>query len=162
VGHPVQPSCRSRVTQSRLHRTSSRWVLSISRGGDSTTSLGSLFQCSVTLRGKKFFLMFRRNFPCFILCPLPLVLSLGTTENSLDHSSCPGERPICSLVLRAPGHPLLTLLGHPVQSAFLVPSLRSWSPACVPGPCGSRVLADSDSQAYFGHSCLLRGFGEAL
>jgi len=30
--------------------------LNISREGDSTTSLGSLFQCSVTLRVKKFFL----------------------------------------------------------------------------------------------------------
>jgi len=48
---------------------------------------GSLFQCSVTLRGKKFFLMFRRNFLCFSLCPLPLVLSLGTTEKSLAPSS---------------------------------------------------------------------------
>jgi len=61
----------------------SRWLLSISREGDSTTSLGSLFQCSVTLRGKKFFLMFRWNFLFFSLCPLPLVLLLGTTEKSL-------------------------------------------------------------------------------
>ena len=38
---------------------------------------------SVTLRGKKFLLMFRRNFLCLSLCPLPLVLSLGTTEQSL-------------------------------------------------------------------------------
>ena len=81
VGHPVQPPCRSRVTQSRLHRTASRRVLNISREGDSTTSLGSLFQGSVTLRGKKFFLMFNWNFLCFSLCPLPLVLLLGTTEN---------------------------------------------------------------------------------
>jgi len=36
---------------------------------------------------KKFFLMFRRNFLCFSLCPLPLVLSLGTTEKSLAPSS---------------------------------------------------------------------------
>jgi len=36
--------------------------LNISREGDSTTSLGSLFQGSITLRGKKFFLMFRWNF----------------------------------------------------------------------------------------------------
>jgi len=35
-------------------------------------ALGSLFQGSVTLRGKKFFLMFRRNFLCLSLCPLPL------------------------------------------------------------------------------------------
>ena len=72
--------CRSRVTQSKLHRTLSRRVLNISREGDSITSLGSLFQGSVTLRGKKFFLMFSWNFLCFSLCPLPLVLSLGTTE----------------------------------------------------------------------------------
>jgi len=68
--------CQSRVTYSRLHRTSSRRVLNISREGDSTTPLGSLFQGSVTLRGKKFFLMFSWNFLCFSLCPLPLVLSL--------------------------------------------------------------------------------------
>jgi len=48
VGHLVQAPYQSRVTYSRLHRTLSRRVLNISRG-DSTTSLGSLFQCSVTL-----------------------------------------------------------------------------------------------------------------
>ena len=56
VGHPVQPSCPSRVTYSRLHRTLSRRVWNISREGDSTASLGSLGQGFVTLRGKKFFL----------------------------------------------------------------------------------------------------------
>jgi len=65
VGHPVQPSCRGRVTYSRLNRTLSRWGLNISREGDSTASLGSLFQGSVTLRVKKLFLVFRRNFLCF-------------------------------------------------------------------------------------------------
>ena len=86
-GSSIQPSCRSRVTYSRLHRTLSRRVLNISREGDSTTSLSSLFQCSVTLRGKKFFLISSWNFLCFSLCPLPLVLSLGTTEKSLAPSS---------------------------------------------------------------------------
>jgi len=62
-------------------------VLNISRERDSTASLGSLFHCPVTLRGKRFFLMFRRNFLCLSLCPLPLVLSLGTTEKSLAPSS---------------------------------------------------------------------------
>ena len=75
MGHQVQPSCRSRVTYSRLHRTASRRVLNISREGDSTTSLGSLFQCSITLRVKKFFLTFSWSFLCFSLCLLPLVLS---------------------------------------------------------------------------------------
>jgi len=48
------------VPYSRLHRKVSRGVLNISRG-DSTTSLGSLFQCSVTV---KFFLVLVWNFPC--------------------------------------------------------------------------------------------------
>ena len=56
-GSPSPPPCRSRVTQSRMPRTTSRRGLNISREGDSTASLGSLFQGSVTLRGKKFFLM---------------------------------------------------------------------------------------------------------
>jgi len=34
VGHLVQPLCESRVTQSRLQRTLSRWVLNISREGE--------------------------------------------------------------------------------------------------------------------------------
>ena len=67
----------------------SRRVWNISREGDSTASLGSLFQGSVTLRGKKFFLMFSWNFLCLSLCPLPLVLSLGTTEKSLGPWSVP-------------------------------------------------------------------------
>jgi len=86
VDHLVQLPCQSRVTYSRLHRTSSRQVLNSSREGDSTTSLESLFQCFVTLKVKMFFLMFRWNFLCFSLRPLPLVLSLGTTERSLAPS----------------------------------------------------------------------------
>ena len=39
------------------------------------------------LRHPQIFLMFRWNFPCISLCLLPLVLSLGTTENSLAPSS---------------------------------------------------------------------------
>ena len=54
----------------------SRWVLNISKEGDSTTSLGNLCQCSVTFTVKKHFLMFRGNLLGFSLCPLPLVLSI--------------------------------------------------------------------------------------
>ena len=36
------------------------------------------FYCSVTLRVRNFFLMFRCNFLCLNLCPLPLFWSLGT------------------------------------------------------------------------------------
>lgn len=49
--------------------------------GGSTTSLGSLFQCSITRRVKKFFLMSVQNF-CSGFCPVPLVLSLRNTKNS--------------------------------------------------------------------------------
>ena len=59
--------------------------LNISSEGDSTTSLGNLFQSSVTHTVKRFFLIFRWNFLCISFCPLPLVLSLGTTEKNLFH-----------------------------------------------------------------------------
>jgi len=57
------------------------------READSTISLGYLCQCSENFTVKKCFLMLRRNLPHFNLCLLPLVLSLGTTEKSLDPSS---------------------------------------------------------------------------
>jgi len=85
VSHLVQPHFQSSVTYSRLHRTLSRWVLNISREGESTSSLGSLFQGSVTLRGKKFFLMFKWNFLCFSLCPFPLVLLLAPLKRVWPH-----------------------------------------------------------------------------
>ena len=47
MGHLVQPPCRSRVTQSRLHRTLSRRGWNISREGDST---GGHSSSGVTLR----------------------------------------------------------------------------------------------------------------
>jgi len=64
----------------------SRWLLKITKDGDSTTSLGNWCQCLVPLTVKRCFLMFRENFLCFSLCPFPLVLSLGTTEKSLAPS----------------------------------------------------------------------------
>ena len=54
--------CQSRVTYSRLHRTLSRYVLNVFREVDSTTSLGNLSECSVTLRVKRFFLILHRFF----------------------------------------------------------------------------------------------------
>lgn len=63
TGGLVQPHCSSRVTYSTLLRIVSRWLFNISREeGDPTTSLGNLFQCSVTPTVKKFFLLFRWNF----------------------------------------------------------------------------------------------------
>lgn len=63
-----------------LCRKASTWVLIISTEGDTTTSLGSLFQRSVILTVTKFFVMFRWSFLCSSLCRLPLVLLLGIAE----------------------------------------------------------------------------------
>uniref|UniRef100_A0A8V0XGV5 EH domain-containing protein n=1 Tax=Gallus gallus TaxID=9031 RepID=A0A8V0XGV5_CHICK len=54
-----------------------------SRDGDSTTSLGSLFQCLTTLSVKKFFLIFKLNLPWCNLRPFPLVPQQFTAGISL-------------------------------------------------------------------------------
>ncbi|XP_052646855.1 uncharacterized protein LOC128143559 [Harpia harpyja] len=81
--HLVQHPCSSLHQQPR---TVSRQIVTVSKDGDSTTSLGNLCQSLVTLTLKKCFLMFRGNLLCFSLCPLPLVLLLGATEKILAPS----------------------------------------------------------------------------
>lgn len=72
--HLVQPLCSSRVPWNTLPRTTSRWFLNnIFRKGDPTTSLGTLCQCLVTLRGKKFLLMLNWNCLWLRLWPCSLV-----------------------------------------------------------------------------------------
>ncbi|KAK4823949.1 hypothetical protein QYF61_008335 [Mycteria americana] len=61
--------------------TSSKRPLNTSRDGDSTTSLGSLFQCLITLSVKKNFLISSLNLPWRNLRPFPLVLSLVGVES---------------------------------------------------------------------------------
>ena len=56
--------CLSRVSWSRLPRTVSSQVLNVSKDGDSTTSLGSLYQCSPTL------LTIKQNFLYFNVYPI--------------------------------------------------------------------------------------------
>lgn len=48
--------------------------------GDSTTSMGNVYKCSILKQGKKCFLMLRQNPLCFSLCLLPFILALGTSE----------------------------------------------------------------------------------
>ncbi|XP_072708486.1 COP9 signalosome complex subunit 5 isoform X2 [Ciconia boyciana] len=55
--------------------------------GDSTTFLGSLFQCLTTLPVKKFFLISNLNLPWHNLRPFPLVLWLVTWEKRLTPTS---------------------------------------------------------------------------
>ncbi|KAJ7417752.1 hypothetical protein WISP_62774 [Willisornis vidua] len=72
-------------SQSTWHKVASRRFLNVSSEGNSTTSLGNLFQWSVT-RTLKFFLIFWWNFLCISFYPLPLALCFGTTEKSLGLS----------------------------------------------------------------------------
>jgi len=54
----------------------SRQLLNTFKDEDSTTSLGSLYQHSVTLTGKTCFLMLTGSLLCVSLCALPLDLNL--------------------------------------------------------------------------------------
>ena len=56
--------------------TTSKRNLNTTRVSDSTTSLGSPFQCLTTLSEMKFFLISSLNHPWCMLRPFPLVLSL--------------------------------------------------------------------------------------
>lgn len=69
-------------TWSWLPNIVSRQLLNLAKDGDSTVFLGSLCQCLVTLTVKQDFLVLRRNLSCTV-CPLSLVLSLGTPGKSL-------------------------------------------------------------------------------
>ena len=60
--------------------TTSKQFLNTSRDGNSTTSLGTLFQCLTTLSVKTFFLISNLNLPWFNLRPFPLILSPVTSE----------------------------------------------------------------------------------
>jgi len=61
-------------------RTTSKHFLNISRDSDSTTPLGSLFQCLTTLSEKNLFLITDLNLPWHNLRPFPLALLLITCE----------------------------------------------------------------------------------
>lgn len=65
------------------NRKATRQVLNISGEGDSAVCLGSLFQCSVTLKVKSS-VRFMWNFLGSSFCVLPLVLLLAPAENSLS------------------------------------------------------------------------------
>lgn len=79
----VQPLCSSMATDSQIPGTTSRRLWSTFKSGGSTASTDNLCQCSVTLTVSISSLMFRGNFLYFSLFPLPLFLSLDSTEKRL-------------------------------------------------------------------------------
>jgi len=66
---------RDIFNQTRLLRALSNLALNVSKDEASTTSLGNLCQCFITLIIKNFFLISSLNLPSLILKPLLLVLS---------------------------------------------------------------------------------------
>lgn len=82
--HLVQLPQSSRVIQSRLSKSMSRWLLSISRDRGYVMSPGNLCKCLVTFTVKKCFLMLGGN-P--LVCAHRLILPLGTTGTCLALSS---------------------------------------------------------------------------
>lgn len=108
----------TRDTQNCLSRTMSRLLLSRSEEGDSTTSFGNLYKC---------LLMFRGNFPCFSLCPLPLVLSLGTAKKSLVLSCFyPPLRYLYTLAKFSSQPPFLLAEQLWVSQPFLTEEMLQW------------------------------------
>lgn len=82
--HLVQLSQSSRVIKSRLSKSMSRWLLSISRDRGYMMPPGNLCKCLVTFTVKKCFLMLGGNPLVCAHCP---ILSLGTTGTCLALSS---------------------------------------------------------------------------
>jgi len=62
----------------------STWLPNISRDSYSTSSLGSLFQCLITVSEKKFFLISNLNLFWCNLGPFPLVLLLLSERGGLS------------------------------------------------------------------------------
>uniref|UniRef100_A0A8C3JB82 Symplekin n=1 Tax=Calidris pygmaea TaxID=425635 RepID=A0A8C3JB82_9CHAR len=127
--HPVQLPGQSRAAQSTSLR-SIQVGLEDLQIWDSTPSLGSLCQGSVTLTPKKFFLRLEWNFPWSSLCPLPLVLSLGTTEKSPAPSSFNPPFRSLSAFRRSPLSLLLSRLKSP-SSLSLSSSGRCSNPLII-------------------------------
>ena len=70
------PQAQPQPTPTSLSATSPR-LWNTSRGGDSTTSLGSLCWCITTLSKQTFFLLFNLTHSWCNLRPLPLILPLS-------------------------------------------------------------------------------------
>lgn len=110
-GHLVQHPCSNISTSCRFPCSVSRCVLNISKECNSTSSMGHLCQCFVTLT--LCFLVFRRGLLSFLLCPLP------------PWSFCSPRRAV-------PSQPLLTGEGlqslHHLCDPLLVSSLDPSTP----------------------------------
>jgi len=102
--------------------TASKWFLNTSRDGDSTTSLGSLFQCLTTLPVKKFFLISKLNLP---RCNLGRFGAVYNTNTRRGHS--------CLSFIKANTHKTPT---HTTSLGLLGAVRASASQHMGPSSCG--------------------------
>lgn len=81
---PCQSPCSKQRQLEEIAQDLSSWVWSIAKDGDSSTSLDNPVPVFNHLYSKKAFFvcLFKWNCLSFSLCPLPLLLSLGSTEES--------------------------------------------------------------------------------
>ena len=91
----------------------------------------SLFQCSVTLTGKKFLFTFVWSFLCSSLCLLSLVLSLGITKNSLAPSTWLLPFRYLYILIRSPVS-LLQAEESQISQPFLVREMLQATHLCGP------------------------------
>ena len=88
------------------------------QGGDFTTFLDNLCQCSKTYTVMKSFLIFRGNILCSSLCPLLLILSLRTVEKSLAPSTLYQLFRYLQALIKSPLSLLFLSLNGPRFSGF--------------------------------------------
>lgn len=119
-----------RVSNIRLPRPTSCWVLNVSKDADSTISLGNLFQYWITLRVKQWLSVFRWNFLVFNLCPSLLLLSASTAEKSLAHSSSFLPIKYSYTLLRSPLNLIFSRLNSLLEGwKVCYPEIQGCSPA---------------------------------
>lgn len=122
------PLC-SRVTQSQLPRTISKWLLSAPRW-ETPQYLRAACWSARSPQQQNCFLMFIRSLLCFTLSPWPLILSLGTTESLASSSLCLSLKYLC--ILQDPLEPFLLLAKYSQLSepSFMQELLQSLSRLC--------------------------------
>jgi len=101
-GHLVQLLCSGKATQSRFPRNMSGQLFTVSKEGDSIACMNDLVFHLVPSHQKRW------NLWCFNYCPLSLVLSLDTSENSLS----------LSLVVGPAGMQLTFIMADPMMLSF--------------------------------------------
>jgi len=93
--------------------TTSKRFLNTSRDSDSTTTLGSPFQCFTTLSVKKCFLISNLNLPWHNLRPFPLILSPVSSEKRPTPLWLQAPFRYWKRAIRSPLSPLFPRLNSP-------------------------------------------------